>query len=101
MAKGYRKKTIASSTRYCASPKLGRVFVEIGGTKQTPSFIKRAVCNDRRDDCIRSARVFFLERKVDATADASKKFLAHIHAHGVLSEAMMVKCQVCNEISPT
>ncbi|CAN0295766.1 unnamed protein product, partial [Laminaria digitata] len=74
MAKGYRK-PVPSSTKTRASKKLGRLFVDLSGSKRTPSLLGKRYVMLVKDDYSRHAWVYFLKNKSDA-ADAFRKFLA-------------------------
>ncbi|CAM9165641.1 unnamed protein product, partial [Laminaria digitata] len=89
MAKGYRR-PIPSSTKSCASEKLGRVFVDLSGPKRTPSLLGKRYVMLVKDDSSRYAWVYFLKHKSD-DADAFREFLADVRTNGVPSKVEIVR----------
>lgn len=73
MANGYRK-PIASSTKSRASQKLGRIFVDPSGPKQTPSLLGKKYVMVVKNNFARHAWVYFLKYKSDTADDFEKLF---------------------------
>ena len=89
MAKGYRE-PIPNRTKFRATEKTGRVFVDLSGLKRTISLSDAKYVMLVKDDYSRHAWVYFLKHKSDS-GDVFGKFLADARAGGVPSKVEIVR----------
>ena len=88
MAKGYRE-PIPNRTKFRATEKTGRVFVDLSGLKRTISLSDAKYVMLVKDDYSRHAWVYFLKHKSDS-GDVFGKFLADARAGGVPSKVEII-----------